>query len=175
MNIANALAALALGELAGLSMAAMRDALRRFKGLNHRLQHVAKVGGVDWYDDSKATNVGAAAAAIASLGAGDRKVVVIAGGDGKGADFRPLREAVAGRVRAMVLIGRDAPRIEEAVRGAVPVSRVRDMAEACAEARELAQAGDAVLLSPACASFDMYRDYRERGETFAALVRGLTP
>jgi UDP-N-acetylmuramoylalanine--D-glutamate ligase len=175
VNIANALAALALGELIGLSMAAMRDALRRFNGLAHRLQHVANVGGVDWYNDSKATNVGATVAAVASLGNADRQLVVIAGGDGKGADFRPLRGAIAGRVRAMVLMGRDAPRIEEAVQGQVPVVRVGDMAEACAQARELAEVGDGVLLSPACASFDMYRDYRERGETFAALVRGLTP
>lgn len=175
VNIANALAALALGELVGLSLAAMRDALRRFKGLSHRLQHVANVDGVDWYDDSKATNVGATVAAVASLGNAGRQLVVIAGGDGKGADFRPLREAVAGRVRAMVLIGRDAPRVEEAVQDRVRVVRADDMAQACAQARELAEVGDAVLLSPACASYDMYRDYRERGETFAALVRDLTP
>ena len=174
-NIANALAALALGELVGLSMAAMRDALRRFRGLSHRLQHVAKVGEVDWYDDSKATNVGATVAAVTSLGSTDRQLVVIAGGDGKGADFQPLRAAVAGRVRAMVLIGRDASRIEATVSDLVRVVRVGDMAEACARAKALAEVGDAVLLSPACASFDMYRDYRERGETFAALVRGLTP
>ncbi len=175
VNIANALAALALGEAIGLSMAAMRDALRRFKGLTHRLQHVANVGGVDWYDDSKATNVGATVAAVASLGNAGRQLVVIAGGDGKGADFRPLRSAVADHVRGMVLMGRDAPRIEEAVRGRVRVLRAQDMAQACAQARELAEIGDAVLLSPACASYDMYRDYRERGETFAALVRGLAP
>ncbi|MFZ0257709.1 MAG: UDP-N-acetylmuramoyl-L-alanine--D-glutamate ligase [Gammaproteobacteria bacterium] len=175
VNIANALAALALGEAIGLSMAAMRDALRRFKGLTHRLQHVANVGGVDWYDDSKATNVGATVAAVASLGNAGRQLVVIAGGDGKGADFRPLRAAVADHVRGMVLMGRDAPRIEEAVRGRVRVLRAQDMAQACAQARELAEIGDAVLLSPACASYDMYRDYRERGETFAALVRGLAP
>lgn len=175
VNIANALAALALGELAGLSMAAMRDALRRFKGLSHRLEHVANVAGVDWYNDSKATNVGATVAAVASLASPDRQLVVIAGGDGKGADFRPLRQAVAGRVRAMVLIGRDAKAIEEAVQDSVPIVRARDMAAACAEASKLAEAGDAVLLSPACASLDMYRDYRERGETFAALVRGLLP
>lgn len=174
-NIANALAALALGESIGLSMAAMRDALRRFTGLSHRLQHVAKVGGVDWYDDSKATNVGATVAAVASLGSADRQLVVIAGGDGKGADFHPLRAAVAGRVRAMVLMGRDAPHIEAAVCDQVRVLRVRDMAEACAAAKALAEVGDAVLLSPACASLDMYRDYRERGEAFAALVRGLRP
>jgi UDP-N-acetylmuramoylalanine--D-glutamate ligase len=171
----NALAALALGESIGLSLAAMRDALRRFKGLPHRVQHVANVGGVDWYDDSKATNVGATVAAVTSLGSADRQLIVIAGGEGKGADFGPLREAVSGRVRAMVLMGRDAWRIEEAVQDRVRVLRVRDMAEACAQASSLAAVGDAVLLSPACASFDMYRDYRERGEAFAALVRGLAP
>lgn len=175
VSTANALAALALGESVGLSMAAMRDALRRFKGLSHRLQHVANVGGVDWYDDSKATNIGATVAAVASLGSADRQLIVIAGGEGKGADFGPLRSTVSGRVRAMVLMGRDAQRIEEAVQDRVRVLRVSDMAEACAQARELAEVGDAVLLSPACASFDMYRDYRERGEVFAALVRGLTP
>ncbi|MGF1615331.1 MAG: UDP-N-acetylmuramoyl-L-alanine--D-glutamate ligase [Gammaproteobacteria bacterium] len=171
VNIANALAALALGESVGLSMAAMRDALRRFPGLPHRLQHVARVDGVDWYDDSKATNVGATVAAVTSLGGTDRQLVLIAGGDGKGADFRPLREAIAGRVRAMVVIGRDAQRIQEAVGDCVHVVRAADMAGACNDARQLAETGDAVLLAPACASFDMYRDYRERGEAFARLVR----
>lgn len=172
-NVANALAALALGEAVGLSMAAMREALRRFRGLPHRLQWVANLDGVDWYDDSKATNVGATIAAIGGFGAA-RQLILIAGGDSKGADFQSLRDPAAQSVRAMVLIGRDAPRLEEALKDVVSVVRASGMTKACRRARELAQPGDAVLLSPACASFDMYRDYQERGEDFVAAVRSMS-
>lgn len=167
-NAANALAALALGHALGLDMDAMLRTLREFAGLSHRCQHVATIDGVRWYNDSKGTNVGAAAAAIQGL-AGE--LVLIAGGDGKGADFAPLAQAVAGKVRAVVLIGRDAPLIAAAVRDVTECHFAADMQAAVHKARELARAGDSVLLSPACASFDMFRNYEERGEVFMAAVR----
>jgi UDP-N-acetylmuramoylalanine--D-glutamate ligase len=171
-NIANALAALALGAAIGLPLPAMRAALANFPGLPHRCQFVARVRGVDWYDDSKGTNVGACCAAIRGL-AGANDVVLIAGGDGKGQEFADLARAARGRLRAAVLIGRDAPRIEAVLQGVVPVARAEDMRAAVLAAAGLACAGDKVLLSPACASFDMFRDYRDRGEQFAAAVREL--
>lgn len=171
-NIANALAALALGTAIGLPLPAMRAALANFPGLPHRCQFVARVRGVDWYDDSKGTNVGACCAAIFGL-AGASDVVLIAGGDGKGQDFADLAQAARGRLRGAVLIGRDAPRIEAVLQRVVPVVRAAGMREAVEAAAQLARAGDKVLLSPACASFDMFRDYRDRGEQFAAAVREL--
>jgi len=170
-NTANALAALALGEAMGLAMPMMLDTLQHFGGLPHRCQWVARQGDVDWYNDSKGTNVGATLAAIEGLEP-QGSLLLIAGGDGKGADFSPLRAAVARRVRALVLMGRDAPRIEQVMAGAVPVTHASSMAEAVDAARTLAQPGDAVLLSPACASLDMFRDYRERGDVFVAAVTG---
>jgi UDP-N-acetylmuramoylalanine--D-glutamate ligase len=172
-NAANALAALALGEAMGFSMAAMLETLRRFPGLPHRCQWVARQGEVDWYNDSKGTNVGASLAAIRGLDVTGR-LVLIAGGDGKGADFFPLREAVAARARAVVLIGRDGPRIEQVLGAVVPVRKARNMGEAVTLAAALALPGDAVLLSPACASFDMFTDYQARGDAFMAAVRGRT-
>ncbi|NIR28607.1 MAG: UDP-N-acetylmuramoyl-L-alanine--D-glutamate ligase [Gammaproteobacteria bacterium] len=167
--VANALAALALGSAVGLSKAAMLAALGEFTGLPHRCQLVLTRDGVRWFNDSKATNVGATVAAIRGLqGAGP--IVLIAGGDGKGADFAPLREAVVPGVRAGVLLGRDAPRIEAAIGDRVPVVQVADMIEAVASARALARPGDSVLLSPACASLDMYRNYEERGQVFIRAV-----
>jgi UDP-N-acetylmuramoylalanine--D-glutamate ligase len=134
---------------------------------------VAEFGGVAYYDDSKGTNVGATLAALRGLG---RKVVLIAGGDGKGQDFSPLEPAVQAHARAVVLIGRDGPRIEHAIRGAtVPRLHAEDMAAAVRAARDAALPGDAVLLSPACASFDMFRDYAHRAEVFVAAVRALEP
>lgn len=167
-NWANALAALALGDATGLPMKAMLDALSQFNGLPHRTQWVGEANGVTWFDDSKGTNVGATLAAINGM---QGPVVLIAGGDGKGQDFAPLRAPVKAKVRAVVLIGRDAPLIETALGGVVPVVHAKEMDEAVARARELAQSGDNVLLSPACASFDMFRDYAQRGEVFAAAVR----
>ncbi|MEW5757025.1 MAG: UDP-N-acetylmuramoyl-L-alanine--D-glutamate ligase [Pseudomonadota bacterium] len=169
-NAANALAALAMGSALGLRMEAMLQTLREFPGLPHRCQHVATIDGVGWYNDSKGTNVGAAEAAIAGM---PGRLVLIAGGDGKGADFAPLAQAAAGKVRAVVLVGRDAPIIEQAMHGKVPCHRASDMAQAVALARELAQPGDNVLLSPACASFDMFKGFEHRGEVFVSLVRGL--
>ncbi len=167
-NLANALAALALAEAVGLPEAAVLETLRSFEGLPHRTQWVAERDGVAWYNDSKGTNVGAT---LAALGGMPGKAVLIAGGDGKGADFSPLRQVVKDKARAVVLIGRDAPLIEAALAGAAPVLHAADMAEAVTLAREAAQSGDAVLLSPACASFDMYSGYEERGEVFMATVK----
>jgi UDP-N-acetylmuramoylalanine--D-glutamate ligase len=172
-NAANALAALALCHALGLPYPPLLAALRDFRGLPHRVEPVAEVGGVAYYDDSKGTNVGATVAALAGfsrLGHG-AKVVLIAGGEGKSQDFAPLAPAVTRTARAVVLIGRDAPLIERAISGAgVPVRRAIDMEEAVALAAASALSGDAVLLSPACASFDMYRNYAHRGEAFRDAV-----
>ncbi len=171
-NAANALAALALGSAIGLPRAGMLAGLEGFAGLPHRVEPVAKRGdGVVFYDDSKGTNVGATLAAIEGLG---RPLVLIAGGDGKGQDFSPLAGAVARHARAVVLIGRDAPAIEAALSGTgVPIERAADMDAAVARAAGLAQADEAVLLSPACASLDMFRNYAHRAEVFVAAVRRL--
>jgi len=169
-NIANALAAVALGEAAGLSKAAMVKALREFPGLDHRMQWVAEVDGVAYINDSKATNVGACTAALDGLSG---PVVLIAGGDGKGADFSVLAGVAAGKVRAAVLMGRDAALLEQALSPVVATVRVDTMKQAVATARRLAQKGDIVLLAPACASLDQYKDYRERGRVFAEAVRSL--
>ncbi|MBD1585650.1 UDP-N-acetylmuramoyl-L-alanine--D-glutamate ligase [Pseudomonas typographi] len=173
-NQANALAALALGHAVGLPMAAMLQALRAFTGLPHRCQWVRDRGGVAWYNDSKATNVGAALAAIEGLGADIHgKLVLVAGGDGKGADFAALRQPVSQHCRAVVLLGRDAGRLASALGSDVPHVRVASLDDAVARCAELAQPGDAVLLSPACASFDMFKNYEERGRQFADAVRAL--
>ncbi|WP_028240327.1 UDP-N-acetylmuramoyl-L-alanine--D-glutamate ligase [Stutzerimonas azotifigens] len=173
-NQSNALAALALGHAVGLPFEPMLDTLRRFAGLPHRCQWVGERAGVSYYDDSKATNVGAALAAIEGLGediAG--QLVLIAGGDGKGADFAPLRPAIARHCRAVVLLGRDAGRLADALEGATRLERVASLDEAVARAHALAGPGDAVLLSPACASLDMFKNFEERGRLFAAAVEAL--
>jgi len=167
-NLANALAALALAQEAGAATMSSVRALRAFRGLPHRMALVIEHAGVRWYDDSKGTNVGATVAALEGL---DAPVVLIAGGDGKGAEFAELAQVVARKARAVVLIGRDGPRIAEAIAGAVPVRFAADMTGAVSEAALLARPGDIVLLSPACASLDMFRDYAHRGDVFAAAVR----
>ncbi|OIO08960.1 MAG: UDP-N-acetylmuramoylalanine--D-glutamate ligase, partial [Gallionellaceae bacterium CG1_02_60_325] len=168
-NVANALAALALCRSLGLPLAPLLSALRAFKGLPHRVERVAEINGVTFYDDSKGTNVGATEAALKGLG---KPAVIILGGDGKGQDFTPLRAAVAQYARAAVLVGRDALLIGQALAGCgKPLLHARDMDEAVALAAAQAQRGDAVLLSPACASFDMYRNYLHRAERFVAAVR----
>jgi len=173
-NQSNALAALALGHAVGLPMDAMLSSLRTFAGLAHRCQWLRERNGVSWYDDSKATNVGAALAAIEGLGADiDGKLVLIAGGDGKGADFSALRAPVAAHCRAVVLLGRDAERLAEALGDSVPLIRVKTLDEAVQQCAEQAQPGDAVLLSPACASLDMFKNFEERGRLFAQAVGGL--
>lgn len=169
-NLANALAALALGEAAGLPLEAMRGALREFRGLPHRMEYVATVEEVSYYDDSKGTNVGATLAAVQGV---TRPLVLIAGGDGKGQDFAPLADAIAGKARAVVLLGKDAGLIERAFKGKAEIRRVADMDAAVRAAAELAQAGDCVLLSPACSSLDMFENFEHRGRVFAAAVRRL--
>jgi UDP-N-acetylmuramoylalanine--D-glutamate ligase len=170
-NAANALAAHALASAIGLPDEPLAAALRRFEGLPHRMRRLDEIAGVAYYDDSKGTNVGATVAALSGL---DRPVVLIAGGDGKGQDFSPLAPAVKARAHTVVLIGRDAGLIERAIASSgARIRRAADMDEAVSEAARAAAAGDAVLLSPACASYDMYRDYVQRGEVFAAAVRRL--
>ena len=170
-NVANALAALALCRAIDLPMPVLIEALRSFRGLPHRVERVAEIDGVIYYDDSKGTNVGATLAALEGLG---RKVVLIAGGEGKGQDFTPLKPVVTRHARAVVLIGRDAPLIAAALEGCgVPLLYAKNMSEAVRQAAQLAQSGDAVLLSPACASFDMFRNYTHRAEIFVEAVHEL--
>jgi UDP-N-acetylmuramoylalanine--D-glutamate ligase len=174
-NQSNALAALALGHAVGLPFDAMLESLRAFTGLTHRCQWLRERDGVSYYDDSKATNVGAALAAIEGLGADiGGKLVLIAGGDGKGADFSALRAPVAAHCRAVVLLGRDAELVAQALGDAIPLIRVSTLEEAVLRAAEVAQEGDAVLLSPACASLDMFKNYEERGRLFARSVEALS-
>ena len=204
-NAANALAALALCHCIALPLAQLVEGLKSFKGLPHRVENIAEIGGVTYYDDSKGTNVGATVAALNGIGGqmaaaqnshlpppgreagregspgpetgnqNDRKIILIAGGEGKGQDFSALAEAVARHARAVVLIGRDAALIEAAIRGGgVSISHAGDMDAAVRLAARDARPGDAVLLSPACASYDMYRDYGHRAEVFAAAVGKLT-
>ncbi len=173
-NQSNALAALALGHAVGLPFEPMLQTLRSFAGLAHRCQWVGEREGVAYYDDSKATNVGAALAAIEGLGADIAgKLVLIAGGDGKGADFSALRAPVAKFCRAVILLGRDAERLADALGDAAPLVRVKTLEEAVQRAAELARSGDAVLLSPACASLDMFKNFEERGRLFAQAVEAL--
>ena len=178
-NQANALAALALGHAVGLPVAPMLEVLHDFTGLPHRCQWVRERRGVTWYDDSKATNVGAALAAIDGLGVEiDGRLLLIAGGDGKGADFAPLRASVARYCRAVVLLGRDAGLIAAALQDddgqpVVPLTRVDSLEDAVRRCAELAQAGDVVLLSPACASLDMFKNFEQRGRRFANAVEEL--
>ncbi|MEC4748993.1 UDP-N-acetylmuramoyl-L-alanine--D-glutamate ligase [Methylomicrobium sp. Wu6] len=166
-NAANALAALALGVAVGLNPDGMCDALRRFRGLPHRMQRVAKINDVIWINDSKATNIGACVAALQGY---DSKVILLAGGEAKGADMNELRPAVEEKVKSIVLMGKDAGLIEQALNGCVPSYRAQSMQEAVRIAAGLAQAGDTVLLSPACASLDQYKNYQDRGEKFTKAV-----
>jgi len=169
-NAANALATLALGDALRLPIAPMLDELREFTGLPHRAQWVADLGGVRYINDSKGTNVGATLAAVGGLSG---PLVVIAGGDGKGQDFSPLAAAFRGKVRTTVLLGRDAGLIETALAGICQTTRAATMQAAVQAAARFAQPGDTVLLSPACSSLDMFRDYAERGNEFAAAVKEL--
>jgi UDP-N-acetylmuramoylalanine--D-glutamate ligase len=172
-NAANALAAVALCRAIGVDYAHIIQTLYNFKGLPHRVEWVANIDDVDYYDDSKGTNVGATCAAIAGLykDGFPQKLVLIAGGEGKGQDFSPLADAVAENTRAVVLIGRDAPLIEAALlKTNVPIYLAIDLPEAVNIAKKLTQTGDAVLLSPACASFDMFKNYVHRAEVFVSAV-----
>lgn len=169
-NQANALAALAAGQLMGLDISAMLQVLNEFPGLPHRMQPVGECRGIRFINDSKATNVGAAVASIDSV---NGAVVLIAGGQGKGGDFDRLARATCGHLRAAVLIGEDAPLLEEAFRDLVPTEHANNMFAAVLRAAELAETGDTVLLAPACASFDQYPNYQARGEDFARAVEAL--
>ena len=172
-NAVNALAALALASSAGCQLAPMLYGLREYRGEPHRVEPVAIVNEVEYFDDSKGTNVGATVAALLGLGP-DRRIVVILGGDGKGQDFSPLLAPVAQHVRAAVLIGRDAPRIRDSLQSCgVTLQDAADLQAAVQACAQLAQAGDAVLLSPACASLDMFRNYEHRADVFRDAVAEL--
>jgi UDP-N-acetylmuramoylalanine--D-glutamate ligase len=170
-NAANALAALALCRAIRIPYEPLLEALYQFAGLAHRVQKVAEVRGISFFDDSKGTNVGATVAALNGM---SEKVVLIAGGDGKGQDFSPLLDAVTNHARAVVLIGRDRDRIAAAIAtSGVPVEHAAEMADAVRRGFAMALPGDAVLLSPACASFDMFRNYEHRAQAFVAAVNEL--
>lgn len=171
-NVANVLAALALGYSAELPMASMQASVRSFRGLPHRCEFVAEIGGVRFVNDSKGTNIGATEAALRGLG-GERNIVLIAGGQGKGADFSQLQEAVSRHCKLVILIGEDAPLLQQALSSSVSVLSASSLEEATRVAKSQAESGDVVLLSPACASFDMFSGYAQRGDTFRASVMQL--
>ena len=172
-NATNALAALGLAVAAGCNLAAMLHGLRDYRGEPHRVESVGVIAEVEYFDDSKGTNVGATVAALTGLGA-ERKLVLILGGEGKGQDFLPLVEPVARYARAVVLIGRDAPLIRSALQGvSVALFDATSMPEAVRLAQQQASAGDAVLMSPACASFDMFDNYEHRAHVFCEAVHAL--
>jgi len=174
-NLDNACAAALCARLAGVPCEHIAAVLRSFEGLPHRTVHVADIDGVAYYDDSKATNVGAAVAAMDGLAPSAQRIVLIAGGKDKGGDYTPLRERLERSGRGVVLIGEARPILERALSGAdFPVVSADSMAQAVTAARELAQPGDAVLLAPACASFDMFRSYAHRGDVFQDTVKQLT-
>jgi UDP-N-acetylmuramoylalanine--D-glutamate ligase len=175
-NIANALAAIALTQAIGIDKVSILHTVQSFSGLPHRVEWVANIEDVDFYDDSKGTNVGATCAAISGMlkHGQPQKVVLIAGGDGKGQDFTPLREAILHHARAVVLIGRDGPKIQQVLHNMqLPIVDAVDLNAAVQIAKTLAEAGDAVLLSPACASFDMFRNYEHRAQVFVEAVKAL--
>ena len=173
-NTMNALAALALIYAAGLSISDALRALSQYRGEPHRVEYVMTVNSVDYIDDSKGTNVGATVAALEGLGANGTRLVVILGGDGKGQDFSPIAQSMASHARGAVLIGRDAPLIEKALEGApYPIVHAKDMPEAVKKAAAMAQPHDCVLLSPACASWDMFKNYAERSAIFIESAKAL--
>jgi len=177
-NASNALAALALCRAAGLPLAPLLHGLREYAGEPHRVELVATIEGIDYYDDSKGTNVGATVAALLGLGKAftgeGQQIVLIAGGDGKGQDFSPLAEPVSRYVRAVLLIGKDAPAVKAAIEpSGVPCFDLDDLPQAVRRAAGLARAGDSVLLSPACASLDMFTNYAHRAQVFVDAVRDI--
>ena len=176
-NVANALACLALGEAVGLPLQSMLNTLKHFKGLEHRCEYVQTIANVRYYNDSKGTNVGATLAAIDGLGAAiavkQGKLALILGGQGKGQDFKPLRTAIQKYVKAVILIGEDAALIEQAIQGSTTILHANSLKDAVDLAQQATQAEDVVLLSPACASFDMFKSYNDRGQQFVACVNAL--
>ncbi len=169
-NHANALAAMAAGELLGIDTSSMLQVLGEFPGLPHRMQLVARKGAVDYINDSKATNV---AAAVAAIGSVDGMIVLIAGGEGKGGDFSELATAVENKLRAAVLLGTDAEAIADALDTVMPVYFAQDMEDAVGQASVYAESDDTVLLAPACASFDQFANYGARGDAFRKAVEAL--
>ncbi|WP_022950621.1 UDP-N-acetylmuramoyl-L-alanine--D-glutamate ligase [Leucothrix mucor] len=167
-NLVNALAALALANAAGIPLKPCLEVLKTFEGLEHRTQWVGENNGIHWYNDSKGTNVGATVAALHGL---NGKTVLLAGGQGKAADFTPLADAVQKYARAVVLFGEDAELIALSIKGDIPIVFATDMLDAVEQAKLLAQIGDNVLLSPACASFDMFDSYEHRGRVFVEAVK----
>ena len=170
-NYLNALAALAMGQALGFAAAPMCRALSDFKGLAHRSEMIARINDVTWVNDTKGTNVGATLAAINGIGATlEGRLILLAGGVGKGADFTPLAEPLKKCARHVLLFGLDAPRLAEALDGHVTTQQVDDLTQAMQAAFKIAQPGDCVLLSPACASLDQFANYQERGEVFRRWV-----
>jgi UDP-N-acetylmuramoylalanine--D-glutamate ligase len=175
-NTANALAALALGQAAGLDMTAMLETLKTYKGLAHRCEHVATVNQVMYIDDSKGTNVGATVAALNGFGEKDRaNLILIAGGQGKGQDFSKLKKPVAQFVKLVALYGEDAAKIASELQGSSEIEQFDSLENAVAKAAASAQSGDIVLLSPACASFDMFSGFEQRGQRFQSAVKAVAP
>ncbi|WP_166251942.1 UDP-N-acetylmuramoyl-L-alanine--D-glutamate ligase [Marinobacter salicampi] len=173
-NLSNVMAAFALGHAVGLPMSVMVEVACNFRGLPHRCEHIRTLGHVDYINDSKGTNVGATVAAIKSLAPAKGKIILIAGGEGKGADFTSLAEPVRQHCRHVILIGRDAGLLAEALEGCTEISLADSLDQAVSRAANCARPGDRVLLSPACASFDMFRDYEDRGAHFARHVEALS-
>lgn len=169
-NVENMMASIAAAELAGISQEIIEKTLKEFKALPHRLEFVREFAGVKYFDDSKGTNVGAVVMSIASF---EDPVVLILGGKDKGGDYKILRALLKHKARALVLIGEAKEIIHAALEGTVPIVEANSMQEAVLRCKELAQSGDVVLLSPACSSFDMFRDYKHRGDEFQKWVRGL--
>jgi len=172
-NVENVLAALAAGLACGAEPESMRETIRNFKGVEHRIEFVAEIGGVRFYNDSKATSVDAAAKALEALSEGEGKTVLILGGRGKNAPYTPLIDLIETSVRRLVLIGEDAGNIESQLRGHVDIVRAESMREAVTLSLKSATKGDAVLLAPACSSFDMFKNFEERGNEFKSEVHKL--
>ena len=172
-NVQNVLAALAAGLACGAAPDSMRETIRRFAPVEHRLERVAQIDGVTFYNDSKATNVDAAVKALSAFADIKGRVVLILGGRGKNAPYTPLASLIQAYGRALILIGEDAERIEEELHFYAPVERARDMRDAVQRAHAAAKPGDIVLLAPACASFDMFDSYEHRGRVFKQEVEGL--
>ncbi len=173
-NRENAMAAIACARLAGASPAAVQAGLEAFPGLHHRLERVAEGRGVEWVNDSKATNVDSTSVGLAAFPAGLPRVVLIMGGRGKGAPYAPLRPLFAGRVKALLTIGEDGPAVERELGGLVPTESCGTLDGAARRAADLSGPGDVVLLSPACACYDQFRNYEERGEAFRRLAAELS-
>ncbi len=170
-NWANCLVAMAMAEIAGIPKAAIVETLKQFPGLDHRSQWVAEINGVTWINDSKATNPGAALAAIQGI---DEPIILLAGGQSKGANMQSLCTAVREKVSCILLFGQDADKIEESLKGCTRIEQVKNLAEAVVRAHQIAQPGDLVLLSPACASLDQFKGFADRGQQFSSLVRALS-